>query len=77
MKVRLSIDLDLPDGLQAHPDGIGQLLFDQYINFVPVQHYCEALKWLDEKTPNADKIVEIHKEWGNIASQPHWTYSLI
>ena len=79
MKVRLTIDLDLPDELTDYPDAeLSQFLFDVYTNFVVVQHLSEALKWCAYQNPETDttarRIFQYHREAGKYTKPVTWRY---
>jgi len=76
MKVRLTIDLDIPS-VEDYSDGeLQQLVFDEYVNHATCAHFEDAAKWLAEsnkknsvfKKENCELIFKMHKTWGDICS---------
>jgi hypothetical protein len=82
MKVRLTIDLALPDELTDFSDGeLSQFLFDVYTNFVVVQHLSEAVEWCarakvgtDNEEPTAKRIFDYHRQAGKYTNPVTWRY---
>ena len=76
MKVRLTIDLDIPDECgEWGDDFIYQYLFDVYVNYVTISHCRDAVQWCGKanESPTAERIYKQHQLWGKITSQPEWT----
>ena len=77
MKVRLTIDLELPDELSgfSKPE-LDQLLFDAYINYITCAHYEDALNRIERGHINdtAESIVDYHKQWGRTSKPVNWSY---
>lgn len=82
MKVRLTIDLDIPEGYyrcdeedanvsskdlpKHHLDFVKEAVYRSFINFAKCQHLVEALEWSARK--NTDMRDE-HCEWAEIITQ--------
>lgn len=81
MKVRVTLELDLPDhpndepvDLQAeYVPGITwelafviQSLFDNFLNFAICQHLHMVTKWLGRKDAAGKLIVKSHRQWADI-----------
>ncbi len=88
MKIKLEIELELPDEtpevLDAYQEDIGQVLYDAYINYASSAHFQDAVKWCsrgnigsDHELPSAKKIFQYHNTWGEICSKAQWTYKVI
>lgn len=73
-KVRLEIELDIPDVEDFSDQDIGQAVFDAYTNYVVVQHLEDSMYWLARPTIDggskaADKLIATHhKTWADIAA---------
>ena len=83
MKIKLNIEIDVPNAENYSDEGLRQILFDRYINYVTCAHLRDWQKWLfesyhelngQEYTSNAEKISDIHKTWGEICGQAKFTY---
>jgi len=73
-KVKLEIELDIPDVSEFSDAEISQLVFDTYTNYVVVQHLQDAMYWLarptsqDQPSKAADKLIsQHHRIWAKIA----------
>lgn len=75
MKLRLTVEFDLPDACAEWSDGeLHQMVFDSYTNYVTVRHAFDHMKWtIDSEKPGATTtskdIALIHKNWTDIASK--------
>ena len=87
MKVKLTIELELPDEtpvvLEAYRESLGQLLFDEYINYVTCAHLQDSVEWCakgkvgsDNEDPGAKRIYQHHDTWGEICSNAKWGYEV-
>lgn len=85
MKVKLTIELELPDDvpeLTEHGrDGLSQLLFDSYINYATCKHFQDSVTWCakgkvgsDNEDPRAKLIYQYHDNWGHICSNVKWDF---
>lgn len=82
MKVRLTIDLELPEKFEEWPDlELSQFLFDSYVNYVTLQHYVEALHWAasaqlgSENEVLMDKLAhERHIEAARFSKPVEWKF---
>jgi hypothetical protein len=85
MKIKLTIELDLPDECSSFSDGeLSQLLFDEYVNYATCAHLEDATHWCCEarvgtEDENLQKkiIYEHHKIWGNICDAVTWKYERV
>ena len=73
MKVKLEIELDLPDVFETYGDPIEQIVCDNYIKFVTIQHFRECSAWnvrSNDKTQSQEyrdralQISNLHNNWG-------------
>jgi hypothetical protein len=91
MKIKLDIELDLPDECKDWSYAeLQQLLFDEYINHATCCHLEAATKWCakaytnDEgkspegrvKDEGAKRIMDTHKLWGEICDKAEWNFKL-
>lgn len=76
MKVTLKITLDVPEIETFSRGELAQLLFDDYINFVTVQHRLSAMKWAanNEGLLPTQLIMSHHELWADIADKAMWTF---
>lgn len=83
MKIKLTIELDLPDEANDWSDAeLRQVVFDSYINYATCQHMQDAVHWMarsakSEPDSAGRAIAEIHSNWGDICSQATWTMERI
>lgn len=81
MKIRLTIDLDIPDECRDWSDAaLRQGIFDDYVNYNTIAHATAAVDWCKkakvgtpEERPTEKLIFEHHKLWTEITTQPKWT----
>mgnify|MGYP006304101737 CR=1 FL=1 len=81
MKVRVSIDLELPDvednnvdlqseyvpGMTWEMAYATQEVFDYFVNYAICRHLRDATKWMANKeSPNASLIAQHHDQWADI-----------
>jgi hypothetical protein len=83
MKVRMTIDLELPDKYNdwTKPE-LQQLLFDEYVNHATCSHFEDALNWCASWGNNQNNfqekmIYESHSEWGRICSGASFDFEVI
>lgn len=85
MKVRITIDIDLPDDPEADfPQGaLEQNVWDATLQHMVSSHSEEALKWLSKSLDkdisyigrlHAEKIVKYHKDWADLLIQSVWKF---
>lgn len=69
MKVKLEIELDIPEIEGWSPGEVGQLVFDAYTNYVTVSHLEDAMHWLckPEDGGTTKQIVDYHNTWAGIS----------
>lgn len=80
MKVRLTIDLDLPEAEYSEVTlELMQNVFDAYTNYVTCSHLQDALRWCvrgkvgsDSEDPAAKRIYEYHNLWADISANAKW-----
>jgi hypothetical protein len=88
MKVKLTIELELPDEtpgmLKAQQEDLGQLLFDVYINYATLRHFRDSLEWCargkvgsDNEDPRAKLIYQHHDTWGKICQNAKWDFEVV
>lgn len=85
MKVKLNVELDLPDDCEGWSDAeLQQLLFDEYINHATCAHLEDATHWCCEARvgmPDEDAtkkiIFEHHQLWGEICSNATWDWQRV
>lgn len=79
MKLRLTIDIELPDNCAEWSDAeLRQVVFDAYINYNTCSHLQDAMKWLVESGKREDattaKIIQKHhNDWADISSAAVWS----
>ena len=82
MKVRVSIDLDLPDVIDKNVNlqdeyvkditwemaHVIQTVFDNFLNFAICNHLQAAFHWLgrNKNIPNAKLLAAQHNQWADI-----------
>lgn len=88
MKVRLTMEIELPDemmgGDEEYTDEenlsyVHQLLFDNLTNFAVCKHIIERMEWLcrDASSPEVrDAIIQGHKQWQEILNKAQETMRL-
>lgn len=89
MKVKLTIELELPEGTvvpttEQQSLEFSDVLYDAYVHYVTSQHLMDAVKWCakgkvgsDNEEPRAKRIYEYHDMWGKICSQAKWGWEII
>jgi hypothetical protein len=88
MKVKMTIELELPDEtpevLAEYRESLGQLLFDEYVNYATCNHLKDALKWCakgkvgsDDEDPRAKLIYQHHDTWGDICNNAKWDFEVV
>jgi hypothetical protein len=76
MKVRLTIDIELPDVCaEASDDELRQNLFDDMINYMTCCHLRDALTWTAKavKMPTGQRIADHHSLWADICEKAEWS----
>ena len=81
-KIRLTIDLELPDVDDWEDPFIRDAVWTSYIHYVTTAHARDSLTWLfnSQKEPDnisARQIYEIHKNWSDIAQAAQYTIEII
>lgn len=68
MKIKLEIELEIPDECKEWSDGeLSQYVFDNYTNYVTVQHSSQVLDCYDIKDDFMKQhMIDHHKEWADI-----------
>ena len=87
MKVTLTIELDLPDEMQEWSDEeLAQVLFDEYVNYVPAGHIYDACKWSanagkaeregksELEIIGAKHIATNAQQWYDITKDQRWSF---
>ena len=88
MKIKLIIELELPDQtpevLEEYNEALGQLLFDDYINYVTINHMSDAVEWCSKGRLGSEKedlaakqIYQHHKTWGRICRDATWNFEIV
>lgn len=86
MKVKLTIELDLPDNtplVEGHERAsLGELLSDTYVNYATRSHLEDALKWCVKSSNNkddvgAEMIFKHHDLWGDICAKAKWDFEVL
>ena len=88
MKVKLTIEIELPDQtadvLAEIREDLGQVLFDSYINYATCSHAEDAVIWCAEakvgskdEDSTAKAIFEYHNNWKNICRNAIWNFEVI
>lgn len=68
MKIKLEIELDLPEEYVEYSDAeLGQVIFDYYTNYVTTRHLADAVRWMGMGHSRNYHIVAHHEQWANIA----------
>jgi len=83
MKVKLTIELDLPEECAAYSaDELRQLLFDVYVNYVRRAHLLDAVYYMDkgqvgspDETPVLATLGSHHRLWAKICKSAVWDVS--
>lgn len=79
MKLRLVIDMELPDEISDYSDAeLRQLVFDAYINYNTCSHLADSVEWLarSQQAPDdivASQIYKHHTTWGKISGNVKWS----
>tara|TARA_Y100000310_G_C20622404_1_gene784087 strand:+ start:302 stop:565 length:264 start_codon:yes stop_codon:yes gene_type:complete len=84
MKVKLNIEIELPDEFSDYSHAeMQQLLFDEYVNTVACSHLRDAVEWCGEaRVGTADEdsnkkiIYEHHQAWGKICTQATFDFEM-
>lgn len=82
MKVRLTVDLDLPDQYAAWTAAeMRQMLFDSYVNYVHIGHLEDALDHYDsgglytvDEKQSGRQMYEHHREAAKFTKPVTWNY---
>jgi len=88
MKVKLIIEIEMPDetpaALEEYCESMGQLLFDDYINYATCAHLEDAMTWCakgkigsDSEDLAAKLIYQHHRTWGKICQSAKWDFEVI
>lgn len=81
MKIKLTIELDLPDDAPELTDQglLSQLVFDTYINYATCKHFEDSVNWLakgkvgsDNECPRTKLLYQHHDIWGKICRNAKW-----
>ena len=84
MKIKITLELDVPefDG-HSHAE-ICQNLFDAYTHYVTCKHLEDATSWCaegrvgsDNENVSAKRIYEYHKRWADISAAAKYHYEVI
>lgn len=71
MKIKLEIELELPDECKEWSDGeLSQYVFDGYTHYVTCQHSIDVVNWCVAKQrgePTGTQIFHYHELWRDIA----------
>jgi hypothetical protein len=78
MKIELTVNLELPDSCENMSDGeLREVIFDNYTNFALCRHLEDCIKWtvkgLQNPSPAAEQIVEVHRNWADICEKSTFT----
>lgn len=88
MKVRLTLELDLPDDTPLVPGyeqaSLGELLSDTVTNYLAVAHSRDALKWcarakvgMPDEDAGGRQIFEHHRQWADICKAAPWSFEQV
>lgn len=88
MKVRLTLELDLPDDTPLVPGhekaSLGELLSDTVTNYLAVSHSLDALEWcaraklgMPDEDVGGRRIFEHHRQWADICKEAQWSFEVI
>jgi hypothetical protein len=77
MKIKLTIELDVP-GIDTWSDEeLRQNVFDDYIHYATMSHMRDAADWCDissaENSLPARQIWKHHKLWADLCAAASWT----
>jgi len=79
MKVKLTIELELPGNPDLLGDGLEQVIFDAYLNYTTVKHLEDARKWsarqyqgTAEYQEGARRLYQYHDNWADICSRARY-----
>jgi len=82
-KIKLEIELDIPQ-IENYSDAeLGQLLFDEYINHATCAHNEAALRWMCKKEITSagktgkNMIIKMHQTWAEICDKAKWSFKKI
>jgi hypothetical protein len=79
MKVKLTIELDVPDNIILSEENLEKMIYDNYINYVTKAHRIDVMKSLKkiDESVTALKIYDIHNNWVNISEKAIWKFEKI
>lgn len=85
LRVRLVIDLDLPDECaQMTQPELRQLVFDDYIHYAAVSHMADATHWCARGNVGSDaerepeKLIFLHHRlWGKLCAKATWSMTTL
>lgn len=81
MKIRLTVELDIPDDARDYSEAeLQQLIFDTYIHYVVQRHARDAVKWCamakvgsDNEDPTGKALFEHHHLWTEASRAREWS----
>tara|TARA_Y100000034_G_scaffold117749_1_gene157541 strand:+ start:3135 stop:3374 length:240 start_codon:yes stop_codon:yes gene_type:complete len=75
MKVRLEVDLELPDVCEKMSEGeLQQLLFDVYVGYVSGCHLRDVTSFMAKGMEPSNPVIRMHQTWAEITSNPQWKF---
>ena len=89
LKIKLTIELEFPDGVVTPTTKqqnleFDQILFDAYVNYATRKHFEDSVDWCargkvgsTNEEPTAKSIYEYHDNWGKICSQAKWNWEVL
>lgn len=74
MKIKLEIELEVPDVENMTAEQLSQVMWDGYVNYVTRRHAEDALKWCARmsRETSAAAIYKHHDTWTDIAASAVW-----
>ncbi len=74
MKIKLTIELDLPDTMSDWNDSeLRQVVFDEYVNFSTISHLSESIDWKTRGDSSLNEMIaQKHHDWSKICNSAVW-----
>lgn len=70
MKIKLEIELDIPDECREYSDDeLAQVVFDAYINYASRKHLSDVITWMASTSLSRHIHIRHHQLWADISSQ--------
>jgi hypothetical protein len=81
MKIKITVELDIPEFDDQSNEEMTQNIFDAYTNYITCKHLEDALKWCsrarigtENEDPVAKAIYSHHDTWADICGQARVSY---